>query len=225
MGIFDRMVTVLKSNINDLISKAEDPKKMLEQIIVDMTQQLNEAKREVAHSIADEKRLERSYREAREQSETWEKRAMLAVEKGDDSLAREALQRQESGLTTMSQYEGQWQAQKASVDQLKMALTQLNDKIQEAQRKKNLLIARQKRAEAQQKISKTMSSLSDSSAFDSFARMEARVEAIESTAEAEVELQNTLAGSDLDKKFQALESSSPALEDKLALLKSKMGKN
>ncbi|MDH5681516.1 MAG: PspA/IM30 family protein [Spirochaetota bacterium] len=223
MGIFDRIVTVVKSNINELISKAEDPKKMLEQIIMDMNESLAEVKKEVASAIADEKRLQKSYLTAKQESDAWEKKAMLAVNKGDDGLAMEALKRQESSLSLSQQYEQQWIAQKDSVDKLKVALTQLNDKIQEAQRKKNLLIARQKRAEAQSKITKTMSSLTDSSAFDSFARMEAKVDQIEAEAEAGVELQSELAGSDLDNKFKALEMDGGA-EDKLAALKAKMGK-
>ena len=223
MGIFDRLVTVLKSNINDLISKAEDPKKMLEQIIIDMSESLAEAKREVASSIADEKRLQKSLQEHKREAEAWEKKAMLAVNKGDDSLAMEALKRQESAESLSQQYEQQWLAQKDAVDKLKMALTQLSEKIQEAQRKKNLLIARQKRAEAQSKIAKTMSSLTDPSAFDTFSRMEAKVDQIEANAEANVELQHELSGSNLDDKFKALEMDS-GVSDKLAALKAKMEK-
>lgn len=221
MGIFDRIVTVVKSNINDLISKAEDPEKMLEQLIIDMQQQLSEVKREVASAIADEKKLQKSYLESQKEAESWEKKAMLAVNKSDDNLAMEALKRQESSQSMAGQYEQQWLAQKESVDKLKMALGQLNDKIQEAQRKKNLLIARQKRAEAQNKITRTMSSLSDSSAFDSFSRMEAKVNEIEAKADAEVELQNELSGKSLEDKFKALEADS-GVQDKLAALKAKM---
>lgn len=222
MGVFDRMITVLKSNINDLISKAEDPKKMLEQIILDMTESLAQVKQEVAAAIADEKRLQKSYEQSKKENTSWEKKAMLAVNKGDDNLAMEALKRQDSAQSLAQQYEQQWLAQKDAVDKLKMGLRQLNDKIQEASRKKNLLIARQKRAEAQSRISKTMSSLTDPSAFDGFARMEAKVDAIESKAEAELELSNELSGSNLEDQFKALESAS-SVEDKLAALKSKMG--
>ncbi len=220
MGIFDRIVTILKSNINDMISKAEDPKKMLEQIIMDMTEKLAQAKQEVATTIADEKRLQKSYLDAKKDAEGWEKKAMLAVNKGDDNLAMEALKRQETSQSLYQQYEQQWMAQKDSVDKLKMALTQLNEKIQEAQRKKNLLIARQTRAEAQTKIANTMSSLTDSSAFDSFSRMEEKINQIEAKAEADVELQKELSGSNLEDKFKSLEMDSN-IQDKLAALKAK----
>ncbi len=222
MGIFDRVVTVLKSNINDLISKSEDPKKMLEQIILDMSESLAQAKQEVAVAIADEKKLQKSYLVSKKESESWEKKAMLAVNKQDDALAMEALKRQESASNIAQQYEQQWLVQKEAVDKLKMALIQLSDKIQEASRKKNLLIARQKRAEAQSRISKTMSSLTDSSAFDSFSRMESKVDSIEAKAEADVELQNELSGSKLEDQFKSLEMDSN-VQDKLAALKAKMG--
>ncbi len=239
MGIFERIVTVVKSNINDMISKSEDPKKMLEQIILDMNEKLIQAKQKVAHSIADEKKLKKAYIEANTEASSWEKRAVLAVNKDNDGLAMEALKKQESAENTALQYQQQWRAQKDAVDKLKMALQGLNDKIQEARRKKNLLIARQKRAEAQSKISQTMASLSDSSAFDSFSRMEAKVDEIEAKAEAENELSKTLSGSSLDDKFKALEFESntenklanlklendPVINDKLASLKTKMGKD
>src|SRR5438094_10318596 len=93
MGIFSRLGTLIKSNLNDLISKAEDPQKMLNQIVVDMQNQLVEAKKQVAVSIADQKRLEKQRDEQSELSKEWERTAMLAVRAGDDVLAREALRR------------------------------------------------------------------------------------------------------------------------------------
>lgn len=221
MGILNRIGTVLKSNINSLISKAEDPQKMLEQIIMDLQENLVEVKREVAGAIADEKRLERAMIEAKNRSKNWEQKAMIAVEKGDDNLAMEALKRQTAEDDTATQYEQQWLAQREAVDKLKTALHQLNDKIEEARRKKNLLIARAKRAEAQKRINKTMSSLSDHNAFDSFARMEQKVLDMESRADAESELNAELSGDSLDDKFKALETTAN-VEDKLAALKAKM---
>src|ERR1051325_6091165 len=93
MGIFSRLGTLLKSNLNDLISKAEDPQKMLNQIVVEMQNQLVDAKKQVAVSIADQKRLEKQRDEQLELSRDWERKAMMAVRAGDDNLAREALKR------------------------------------------------------------------------------------------------------------------------------------
>ncbi len=223
MGILSRIVTVIKSNINDLISKSEDPQKMLEQLIIDMNQNLVQAKQEVAAAIADEKRLEKQMIKQKSESQDWYKKAELAVAKGDDNLATEALKRHESADQLAKQYEEQYIAQKEVVDKLKTALRQLNDKIQEAQRKKNLLIARQKRAEAQKRINKTMSSLTDSSAFDTFSRMERKIDDMEAKVDAETELNKELSGETTEDKFKQLEADSN-VNDKLAALKAKLGK-
>ena len=223
MGILNRVMTVIKSNVNELINKAEDPKKMLDQIIMDMSEQLEKAKREVAVSIGDEKKLKREYLKHKEEVAGWEKKAEFAVNKGDDSLALKVLERQEESKGLMEQYEREWEGQREAVEKLKVVLKELTSKIEEARRKKNLLIARQKRAEAQSKIAKTMGSLKDSSAFDSFARMESKVESLESRAEGEAELQKELSGDNLEDQFKKLEADTN-IQDKLAQLKAKMEK-
>ena len=152
-GNLSALGTLIKSNINDLISKAEDPEKMLTQVLLDMQNQLVEAKKQVAVAIADEKRLKKQWDEQIEQSKEWERKAMLAVRAGDDALAKEALSRQEGARGPAgAQFQQQWQLQKDAVEKLKDQLRTLNNKIEEAKRKKNILIARQKRAEAQQTI-------------------------------------------------------------------------
>lgn len=221
MSIFKRLITVVKSNINDLINKSEDPEKMLNQITSDMNEQLIQVKQEVASAIADEKKLQREYQKAKNEAMQWEKKAELAVSKGEEGLAIQALERHEVAQQEADGYEKQWMAQKEAVDKLKGALNQLNSKIQEAHRKKNLLAARQKRAEATKKINKTMSSLSDTSAFDTFSRMEEKVNQLEAKADAEAELNNELSGKSLDDDFKKLEAESN-VQDKLAALKAKM---
>ncbi len=221
MSIFKRIVTIIKSNINDLISKAEDPKKMLEQLIIEMNQQLIQVKQEVASAIADEKKLQKEYEKAKREAEEWTKKAELAVKKGEDNLAVQALQRQETAESEAEAFEKQWVAQREAVDKLKTALTQLNAKLQEANRKKNLLIARQKRAEATQKINNTMASLSDSSAFDTFARMEDKINQLEAKADAEAELNKHLEGTDIENQFKQLEADDK-IKSKLAALKEKV---
>ena len=225
MGLFQRMAQVIKANLNDLISKAEDPKKMLEQIIIDMQEQLGEAKKEVAKAIADEKRLYAQMQEQKELADKWSKRAELAVQKGDDNRAVEALKRKKEAESLASEYEAQWTKQKEVADQLKIGIQELQNKIEEASRKKNLLVARQKRAKAQKTIQNTMSKLSDTSAFDSFARMEEKIKQIEAEAEAETELNKFLKGEDLDDKFKQLEKGSTSdVADELAALKAKLNK-
>ena len=223
MSIFTRISTLLKSNINSVISSAEDPEKILNQLIIDMRQQFLEARKQVAVAIADEKRLKRQYEKELEKAQDWEKKAMTAVKAGRDDLARQALGRKGEHDTIAGQFQEQWLAQKQASDQLREALTRLNQKIQEASRKKNLLIARQKRAEAQKKIQDTMSGMKDASAFDTFARMEEKVDRIEAEAEASTELGAEMSGDSLASEFAALESGGAGQDDALASLKAKMG--
>jgi phage shock protein A len=224
MGIFSRLGTLIKSNINDLIAKAEDPEKMLNQVLLEMQQQLVEAKKQVAMAIADEKRIQKQFDAETEKSKDWERKAMLAVRAGDDVLAKEALVRKQEHDGIATQYQQQWMAQKAAVDKLKDALRLLNNKIEEAKRKKNLLIARKKRAEAQKTIAATMSGLSDQSSFETFDRMATKIEQLEAEAEAGAEIAGELSGDTLESKFAQLESGGGGGADMaLAELKAKMG--
>jgi phage shock protein A len=224
MGILERIRTVLKSNINALISKAEDPEKMLNQLLMDMNEQLIEAKTQVAMSIADEKKLERQLLENRGQAEEWERKAMLAVKAGKDDLAKEALVRKQEYDGYAGGFQKEWDAQHSSVEQLKDALRQLQTKIEEASRKKNLLVARAKRAEAQKQIQQTMGSLSATSSFDTFDRMAQKVDQIEAEAEAMKELASVGGDQKLEDKFKELESSGAGADQLLEDLKAKMGR-
>lgn len=223
MAILDRIATVIKSNLNSLINKAEDPEKMLDQILLQMRQQLAEARREVAVAIADEKRLGAQLEAEIEQVREWERRATMAVQKGEDELAREALRRKADHEKIAIGYKHQWDAQQASTENLKHALRALSQKIEEAGRKKNLLIARQKRAEAQKHIHEVMSGLTDTSAFESFDRMAAKVEHIEAQASAAVEVSQELSGETMEQRFRALETSTD-VEQELRSLKARMQK-
>lgn len=223
MGIWARISTLVKSNINSLISKAEDPEKILNQLIIDMREQFLEARKQVAVTIADEKRLKQQYEAELEKAQEWEKKAMVAVRAGRDDLAAQALARKSEHDRLAEDWQQQWMLQKQAADQLREALTALNAKIQEASRKKNLLIARAKRAEAQKKIQDTMAGMGDNAAFDTFARMEEKVMQQEAEAQASLELSGQLEGDPLASEFKSLEKSSFAQDDALAALKSKMG--
>ena len=223
MGIFSRLKTLISSNVNDLISKAEKPEKMLNQLIIYMNEQLIESKKAVAMAIADEKKLAREKDNQQSQAGEWEKKAMLAVNAGKDDLAKEALLRKQEYDQAAGEYQKQWEAQKASVDQLKESLRELQNKIEEAQRKKNLLVARAKRAEAQQKIQDTISSVSGNrSAFDAFDRMAAKVDQMEAQADAAKELDDLSKNTSLEKRFAELEKSDASADALLVELKEKM---
>jgi phage shock protein A len=222
MGIFARLAALIKSNLNDMISTAEDPEKMLNQIVIDMANQLIEAKKQVAVSIADEKRLAKQAEGEAAKAAEWERRAMMAVRAGDDVLAKEALQRKKEHEQLAIVFRDQWTKQKKQVDQLKLALRILNNKIEEAKRKKQVLIARKRRAEAQKKIQETMSGLNNAPAFDTFERMEEKIDQIEAEADAASELAEEYSGDVLAHKFGKLEATVDA-EDDLTALKQKMG--
>ena len=225
MGIFTKLSTVIKSNMNDLISRAENPEKMLNQIILDMRDQLAKAKREVAAAIADERKLKAQLEDEVKQARDWEHRAMLAVKEGRDDLAKQALMRQQEHAERAAVYQQTWQSQAGETEKLKGSLRQLNDKIEEAKRKRNLLIAKQKRAQAQRRIHETLSGLSDTSAFEAFNRMADKIEDEERKTIASAEVTEALAGDTLETEFLRLEAGGgdANVDDKLAALKQQMG--
>lgn len=221
MSVFSRMSTIFKANVNDALTKAEDPEKVLNQITIEMNEQLVDTKQKVAAAIADEKRLQRQYQETAEQAKGWEEKATIAVEKERDDLAREALARRNEAQQLADEYKIQWDKQRQAVDQLKEHLRSLELKIGEAGRKKNLLIARQKRANAQKQIHETMAGMKDSGAFDTFDRMEQKVGDMEARADAAAEMAD-FERDPLEDEFAALETKGN-VEDDLAALKAKLG--
>ena len=210
MGIFSRLAQLIKSNLNDLISKSEDPEKMLNQVVLDMNNQLVEAKKQVAASIADEKRLAKQFEQEMAHAAEWERRAMMALRAGNEELAKEALARKKEHDQLAETFKEQWTKQKNAVDQLKKALRMLNDKIEEAKRKKNVLIARKKRAEAQKAIQETMHGLKDQSAFETFDRMAGKIDQLEAEAEAAGEIAGGVHGRHRSPRSSPSSSDAPA---------------
>lgn len=222
MGIFERIKRVLKGNLNQMISRAENPEKMLNQLITDMNQQLKESKNSIASAIVDEKRLERLTKSAFSEAQKYDQEARAFVGAGKDAQAKEALLRKQEAEKQAAQYKEQWEAQHASVEKLKQALRELQQKIDEAQRKKNLLIARSKRADAQRKIQETISSFDNNSAFETFDRMAKEIEEKEIRNEAFEELESTKSTDDLEEEFAKLESSQNSPDRLLEDLKQRM---
>jgi len=228
MGIFSRFKRAVKANLNDMISRAENPEKMLNQLIQEMNEQLIQAKKQVAQAIADEKKLEREIRRNKASADDWEQKAVLAVKAGKDDLAKEALVRQQEYNEYNVQYRKEWEGQHNTVEKLKESLRQLQVKIDEAQRKKNLLIARAKRAEAQKKIQETMGSIGNTSAFDAFDKMSNKVEQLEMEAAAAEELGkiDTASKEDnsIESQFKELEASESNADKMLEELKKKIAR-
>jgi phage shock protein A len=225
MNIFDRIAMLFRANVNAAISEFEQPEKMLNQIILDMRSQLVKAKQQVAAAIADEKRLEDQTRQELKQAEDWERRAMLAVQQNQDELAKQALVRRSEHISRGDQLNVTWQAHKQETDRLKDSLRTLNDNIEEANRKKNLLLAKQRRADAMKRINETMSHMSDKSAFDAFARMEEKIETNERKIKASAEIDEAFTGDKLANDFKRLEAAggNQSAEILLIQLKQKMG--
>jgi phage shock protein A len=219
MGLPDRVSTLIRANINDLISRAEDPEKVIRQLLLDMNNQLIQVKTQVAAAIADERRLQKRAEDSQKKADEWYAKAQLAVERGQEDLAKEALARRRSFQDTADGFKQQWTEQAAQVEQLKEALTQLDSKIAEAQAKKDLLIARSRRAKAETSIRKTLAGVDSTGALSEFERMEDKVEEEEARAKAFAELsQDTL-----DDRFKQLEHEDQVTKD-LEELKSKMGR-
>ena len=187
-----------------------------------MRDQFIKAKEQVAVAIADEKRLQAKLLQSQSNAAEWERKAMIAVKAGEDGLAQEALARQQQEAAQTAEWQKQWTAQKTATESLRASLVQLNNKIDEAKRKKDLLVARAKRADAQKTIQTTMAGLNDNSAFDTFGRMAEKVDQLEAEASAQEELAADVSGATLDDKFKKLESQQAPTEALLAL-KAKMG--
>ncbi len=218
MGVFERISRMIRSNISGLLDKVEDPDKVLQQIITDMQQDLREAKLQVAAAIRDQKKLETQYQGTLGAIDKYEKQAIAAVEAGNDALAKEALKRKKTAEQLTRGYKKQLDEQTTSVQALKTSLTTLQAKIEEAKRRRDLLIARQKRAKAQETISKSMGGMSNSNALAALEKMEGKVRAAEVHAEAIAEVE----ADDLEARFAALENED--VSDELAKLKAKVAK-
>ena len=219
MSLLERVTTLIRANLNDMLDRAEDPEKMIKQYLLDMQNQLIQVKTQVAAAIADEQKLYQRYLQNQDEADKWQKKAELAVSKGEDELAKEALQRRNSYQQVADGFKVQYEEQKQQVEVLKSALEKLEAKIEEAERKKDLLIARSRRAEAERKIHDTMAGIGQVGAFEGFERMEEKVEDQEARAKAAVELTKD----SLEDKFDALEKESD-LDQQLAELKAKMKK-
>ena len=220
MSLMQRLITVMKANLNAWLGKAEDPALIVEQALLDMTAQFARAKQAVAQAITDEKKLKADLERETTQAAEWEQRAVLAVQQGRDDLATQALQRQSEYAAHADQLYRAWERQQQGSAQLKQALHELSSRIEELRRKKNMLLARQHSAEAQTRMHGTLSALEQGSALETFQRMEQKIEDLEHRALAVGELQDELSGSSLEAQFKALERGAP--DQRLIELKRKL---
>jgi len=217
MGLFDRISRVVKANLNDMVSNAEDPEKMLEQSILEMQEDLVQLRQGVAQAIAAQKRNEQQYNQAQNEANKWQRNAQLALQKGDENLARQALERKKSFAETANTLKTNLDGQVGQIDTLKRSLIGLESKISEAKTKKDMLKARSSAAKAQEQLQSTVGRIGTSSAMAAFERMEEKVLIQEARAQSAQEL----AGADLESQFAQLEAGSD-VDDELAALKAQM---
>ncbi len=188
MGLLERVSTLIRANINDMVDRAEDPEKMIKQVILDMENQYLQVKTQVAVSIADQHMLEKKLREDEEAGKDWMRKAETAVDKGQDDLARAALDRFQTSRKLAQSYREQVDDQKMQVETLKGALVKLEQKLEEAKSKRDLLLARHRRSVALGKAARAQTVLGDNSKGATFDRLKDRVHQTEAVATAEVEL-------------------------------------
>lgn len=218
MGLLERVSTLIRANLNDMIDRAEDPEKLIKQVILDMDNQYLQVKTQVAVSIADQHMLEKKLRENEDAGRDSMRKAELSVEKQLDDLARAALDRYQTSQRLALSYREQVDDQKVQVETLKNALIKLEQKLDEAKAKRDLFLARHRRSVALGKAARAQSAFGDNSKSASFDRLKDRVNHTEAIASAEVELLSENVGDRLDKLDRDSE-----VERLLADLKSKHG--
>ena len=228
MSILDRISKVVKSNVNSLLSSAEDPEKTINQAILDMEESLRDGKKELISILAEEKLAAKKVDQAAEEAADWEKKAELALRSGDEGLARQALERKQSSLAEHARLEAQVKQHRMYIEEMRMNLDEGEKKLEYYKMHKGTLIARAKGAASG---GDTPSGLGNTEAFANFERQASSIERLDAELQAQREVDEVLGGKDakdaeVDAKFRELERSAdnPSLDDELAALKAKLGK-
>ncbi len=222
MGILSRFITVIQANLNALVSKAENPAKILEQTIVDMEGAYRKAKDQVAHAMADEQKMRKAVAKEQAEVKKWQDRAVLAVEKGNDDLARQALARKNEHARQAILLESERESQENNVASLKGALKDLQRQIAEIKRQKGVLVAKQRRAEAQDQIHKTLEGIHGAGALETVQRMEEKIEHMAAVSDARKELTREFRGDQLERRFKELGAGSPNVDSELIEMKQRL---
>ena len=220
-GVFKRLKTITEATLNDLLDKAEDPVKMLNQYLRDMAEEINEAEVAVAKQIAVEKKLKQKLDEALHMVEKREQQAVKALEAGDEDLARRALQDKKEHRSNADDFQGQYEAAKAAADRLRGQLNDMKNEYESMKNKKDALVARAEAAKAQKQINQAMSGFSSNTAAQGFERMSDKVLQLEAEADASSEMR--VKDRSLDEELEALDSKDE-VEAELEALKKRLGK-
>jgi len=218
MALLERVATLVRANLNDLVDKAEDPEKMIKQVILDMQNQLMQVKTQVAIAIADQHLLEKKQKENHEKNAEWMRKAELAVDKKQDDLARAALERSMSYQQMAASFDQQIADQKLQVESLKTALHKLEQKLAEADAKSDVLVAQHRRSRALSKASDARIAIGDGSKAAAFDRMKRKVMHSEAVSQAKSEL----AVDNVEDRLAALEKEDQ-IDKLLAEIKARRG--
>jgi phage shock protein A len=221
VAIFKRLADLLKANINDLIDKAEDPEKLVKQIIIDMEEQLQNAVQGLGSVMASERQMLKKYEEAQAESKMWEERAKTALKANNEDLAKQALDSKLKGDESMKQYYNMYKEVSSQSKVLKEQVEILKNKLLEARARQSLLIARDKVAEARKEVVTAVGNLDSSGAFAKMDKMESKIAEKEAQADAAFEI----SGLDAEKtnEFTDMENKQ-AVDDEMARLKAELAK-
>ncbi|MCY9692709.1 PspA/IM30 family protein [Paenibacillus alginolyticus] len=220
MGIFKRLRDMTMASINDLLDKAEDPVKMLNQFLRDMEEDILEAETAVAKQIAIEKKFKLQVEESEEMVTKRTEQAMKALESGNEDLARRALEDKKEHQGRYDELKRQYDLAKTNADQLRSQLTEMKDEFNKMKNKKDLLIARAETAKAQKQINQAMSGFGTDNAAKGFDRMSEKVLQMEAEAQASGEIRAK--NRSLDDELDGLGGSSSGIDDELAAMKAKL---
>ena len=223
MGLIDRILRLFRANANSWTAKREDPEKILEQTVYEMQENLVQMRQGVAQAIATQKRTERQATQAQSTAEEWYRRAQMALQQGNEALAREALTKRKAYEQTATALTEQIGQQKTLVAKLKKDMQSLELKISEAKTKKDMYIARARSAEASQRIQAMMGQVGHEQSLGTMSQMEDKVLNLEAQASAMAELNQTLSTQSLEGRFAELEQSeASAIEQELSTMKARL---
>ena len=184
MAIFERLSDLVRANINDLIDKAEDPEKMVKQIIIDMEDQIRKATEGLGTAMGSLNQVKKQLETAQEQSNVWQAKAKTCLEQGNEDLAKQALENKIKQDKMVAQYQEMTNSMEAQVTEMKNQIDILKQKLEEARSKQAMLVARSQMADAKSQMAKTLGNMDSKSAFAKMDKMEQKIEQKESQANA-----------------------------------------
>lgn len=222
MAIFERLGDLIKANVNDLIDKAENPEKMVKQIIIDMEAQIKKVTQSLGTAMGSQNQVRKQLESARTQSAGWEQKAMTALQAGNEELAKQALANKVTQDNMVTQYEEMDASMSVQVNEIKDQIDVLKMKLQEARNKQAMLVARSQMADAKMKMSKTLGDIDSGSAFAKMDKMEQKIQQKESQADAFSQVSGVDA--QMDDPFAAMEKDN-SINSELEKLKAKLNGN